>query len=196
MGDPSLDQFQAGQQSAPADNAMAHALWAKDGAELLDRIGPAIIQVHSAGGPFGVLVADQRPHLVKAIVNVEGAGNPFSAQTPWGITAVPLAMDPPVSSPKDFVLVDQQGYKLQAEGSVRKFKNLAGIPMVYVTAENSHRVQGSWQVAMLKQGGVEMEDLQLKSKGITGNGHFMMLENNRKQVYEVLNKWIEEKVKA
>ena len=180
---------------------MAHALWARDGAELLDKIGPAIIQVHSAGGPFGVLVADQRPKLVKAIVNVEGAGVPFAAQTPWGITASPLAMDPSVSSPKDFALVDAKApngtaYKLQAEGGARRFKNLVGVPMVYVTAENSNRPQGAWQIAMLKQGGVEMEDLQLKSKGITGNGHFMMLETNRKQVFDVIKGWLDEKVKG
>jgi hypothetical protein len=44
-------QFIAGQNGAPQDNAMAHRLWASRGAELLDRIGPAIIQVHSAGWP-------------------------------------------------------------------------------------------------------------------------------------------------
>jgi len=63
---------------------MAHKLWASRGAELLDRIGPAIISVHSAGGPFSWLVANERPHLVKAIVDVEGAGAPFTPQTPWG----------------------------------------------------------------------------------------------------------------
>jgi hypothetical protein len=54
------------------------------GGELLDKIGPAIIQVHSAGGPFSWLVANARPSLVKAILNVEGAGAPFTGQTPWG----------------------------------------------------------------------------------------------------------------
>ena len=78
---------------------LAHKLWASGGAELLDRIGPAIVQVHSAGGPFSWLVANERPKLVKAIVNVEGAGAPFSPQTPWGLTDVPLAYDPPVKDP-------------------------------------------------------------------------------------------------
>ena len=31
--------------------------WREAGAELLDKIGPAIIMTHSAGGPFGLLVA-------------------------------------------------------------------------------------------------------------------------------------------
>ena len=63
----------AGQNAAPQDNVLAQTLWASRGAELLDKIGPAIVLVHSAGGPFGWLVANERPSLVKAIVNVEGA---------------------------------------------------------------------------------------------------------------------------
>jgi pimeloyl-ACP methyl ester carboxylesterase len=196
VGDPLIDQFQAGQQATPADNVLAHGLWARDGAALLDKIGPAIIQVHSAGGPFGVLVANERPKLVKAIVNFEGAGVPFAPNTPWGITATPLEMDPPVHDARDFALKDAGRYKLQADGSVRKFKNLQGIPMVYITADNSGREQGPWQVAMLKQGGAEIEDLRMKDKGILGNGHFMMLETNRKEAFDVINGWLNQKVKG
>jgi pimeloyl-ACP methyl ester carboxylesterase len=43
-------------------------------AALLDRIGPAIILTHSQSGPFGWLIADARPKLVKAVVAVEPAG--------------------------------------------------------------------------------------------------------------------------
>ena len=53
IGDPLLDQMLAGQNAAMGDNVAAQRLWASRGAELLDKIGPAIIQVHSAGGPFG-----------------------------------------------------------------------------------------------------------------------------------------------
>ena len=55
IGDPGVDQFMASQNAAPQDNVTAHKLWASGGAELLDRIGPAIVQVHSAGGPFSGL---------------------------------------------------------------------------------------------------------------------------------------------
>src|SRR6266853_1031638 len=88
IGDPLLDQFQAGQNAAPQDNVMAHGLWASRGAELLDKIGPAIIQVHSAGGPFGYLVANERPKLVKGIINVEGGGAAFQGQNAWGLVDV------------------------------------------------------------------------------------------------------------
>jgi pimeloyl-ACP methyl ester carboxylesterase len=202
VGDPLVDQFQAGQQSPPVDNVFAHTLWASRGAELLDKIGPAIIQVHSAGGPFGYIVANERPSLVKAIVNVEGAGYPFVQGNNWGLSDVPFVFDPPVSDPKQLALKDvpaangAAAYKLFADGSARKLKNLQGIPIVYVTAERSGRLQGPAQVALLKQCGCDAEDLQLKERGILGNGHFMMIENNRKQVFDVIKNWLDQKVKA
>ena len=180
--DPLVDQFMASQNAAPQDQVSAHRLWATCGAELLDNIGPAILQVHSAGGPFGWIVANERPALVKAIVNVEGAGTPFGPGTPWGVTDVPMAYDPPVSDPS------------QIAAAPRKLKNRAGIPILFVTAERSGRTQGPAVVAFLKQAGCDAEDLQLKGRGILGNGHFMMLENNRRQVFDVIRGWIEQKV--
>jgi pimeloyl-ACP methyl ester carboxylesterase len=74
--------------------------------------------VHSAGGPFGYLVANERPQLVKGIVNVEGGGAPFSGATPWGLTDIPLAYDPPVTDPAQL-----------KDGTPRVLKNLRGIPI-------------------------------------------------------------------
>jgi pimeloyl-ACP methyl ester carboxylesterase len=200
LGDPLLDQILAGQNAAPQDNAMAQGLWASRGAELLEKIGPSIIQVHSAGGPFGWLVANERPKLVKAIVNVEGGGAPFGFGAVWGLTAVPLVYDPPASDPSQLTTRDVtppagsnlQAYKLQTEPA-RRLKNLQGIPIVYVVAEKSGR-SGAPLVAFLKQAGCDAEELQLKDRGITGNGHFMMLENNRRQVFDTIRGWIDQKV--
>ena len=53
---------------------------------MLDRIGPSIIVVHSAGGPFSWLVMNERPQLVKGVVNVEGAGaTPFMQGAVYGL---------------------------------------------------------------------------------------------------------------
>jgi len=200
VGDPVIDQFQAGQNSPPQDNVAMHKLWASRGAELLDKIGPSVVMVHSAGGPFSWLVANERPQLVKAIVNVEGAGAPFTNATPWGLTDIPLAFDPPVGDPKELStreLLAADGkmpYKLQAEPP-RKLKNLQGIPIVYVTAERSGR-RGEPVIAFLKQAGCNAEHLPLREKSILGNGHFMMLETNRKQIFDVIHGWITQKVKA
>jgi pimeloyl-ACP methyl ester carboxylesterase len=202
VGDPLLDQMLAGQNAAPQDNTMAQRLWATRGAELLDKIGPAIIQVHSAGGPFGYLVANERPNLVKAIVNVEGGGAPFGPATPWGLTAVPLAYDPPVTEISQLATRDVAApagsagapYRLQADPP-RKLKNLQGIPMVYVVAERSGR-NGEPPTAFLKQAGCDAEVMNLKDKGIVGNGHFMMLESNRRQVFDAIRGWLDQKVQG
>jgi pimeloyl-ACP methyl ester carboxylesterase len=201
IGDPLVDQFMASQNAAPDDQVLAHTLWASGGAQLLDRIGPAIVQTHSAGGPFGWLVANERPALVKAIVCVEGTNAPlFSAQAPWGLTSAPLAFEPPLTDPKQLATRDvtppaasmAPPYKLQAEPA-RALKNLRGIPIALITAERSGR-QSTPAVEFLKQAGCDVEDVQLKDRGVLGNGHFMMLENNRRQVFDVIRGWIEEKV--
>jgi pimeloyl-ACP methyl ester carboxylesterase len=62
---------------------------------LLDKIGPAVIMTHSAGGPFGWLVAEIRPNLVKGIVAIEGGGQPFGGANVWGMSTIPVAYDPP-----------------------------------------------------------------------------------------------------
>ena len=59
----------------------AHMVWRQRGAMLLDKIGPAIIMTHSAGGPFGWLAAEIRPNLVKAIVAIEGGGSRSAGRT-------------------------------------------------------------------------------------------------------------------
>ncbi len=197
LGDPLLDQMLAGQNAAPQDNVFAHTLWASRGAELLERIGPAIIQVHSAGGPFSWIVANERPNLVKAIVNVEGGGQPFAAGTPWGLTDVPVVYDPPAADPSQLATRDVTGaggatYKLQADPP-RKLKNLQNIPTIYVVGERSGR-NGAPVVAFLKQAGVDAEEFNLKDKGIVGNGHFMMLENNRREVFDAIRGWLEQKI--
>ena len=196
-GDPLLDQVLAGQNAAPQDNVFAHTLWASRGAELLEKIGPAIIQVHSAGGPFSWIVANERPNLVKAIINVEGGGQPFAAGTPWGLTDVPMVYDPPAADPSQLATRDVTGaggatYKLQADPA-RKLKNLQNIPTIYVVAERSGR-NGAPVVAFLKQAGVDAEEFNLKDKGILGNGHFMMLENNRREVFDAIRGWLEQKI--
>jgi pimeloyl-ACP methyl ester carboxylesterase len=157
IGDPLLDQFVAGQNAAPVNAELMQMLWRTRGAALLDRIGPAIVQTHSAGGPFGFIVTDERPALVKALVTFEGGAGPV-----LGTDNVPNPMP---------------SYK--------------GVPMMYLTAENSGRTNGPAIVAALRQSGALADHINLKDRGITGNGHFAMVETNRKEVFEVIRGWIE-----
>ena len=42
-------------------------------AELLDKIGPSVVVVHSLAGPFADALVELRPKLVRAVANIEGA---------------------------------------------------------------------------------------------------------------------------
>jgi pimeloyl-ACP methyl ester carboxylesterase len=164
-GDPLLDQFVAGQNAMMQNNDLAMQLWRSRGAMLLDKIGPAIVQTHSAGGSFGWLTADERPALVKAIVSFEGAGMPL---IDFGSTTV-----------------------------AKTLPNLKGIPVLYFAAENSgFGEMGRSVVDALKQSGAAAEFLSLRDRGITGNSHFAMLDNNRKEIFDVFRGWVETKVEA
>ena len=53
VGDPATDQVAAGQGGAfLQDIGRTHEVWAERAGELLDKIGPAVVMTHSAGGPF------------------------------------------------------------------------------------------------------------------------------------------------
>ena len=160
IGDPLLDQFVAGQNAAPVNAELMQMLWRTRGAALLDRIGPAIVQTHSAGGPFGFIVTDERPALVKALVTFEGGAGPV----------------------------------LGADNIPNPMPNYKGVPMMYLTAENSGRANGPAIVAALRQSGALADHINLKDRGITGNGHFAMVETNRREVFEVIRGWIESKI--
>ena len=76
-GDPVFDAAHARAVSYLASNVETQQLVQDAGTALLDRIGPAIIVTHSQAGPFGWLLADARPKLVRGIVAVEPSGPPF-----------------------------------------------------------------------------------------------------------------------
>ncbi len=200
MNDPLIDQFMACEQGNVTDEAFHSDLVWPGGAELLDRIGPSILFVHAFGGFFAWGVADRRPNLVKAIVAMEINGNPFAAQLRWGLTASPMIYDPPVTDLSQFKLVDQTAppdsprpvlspFKLQAEPA-RKWKNLKGIPITWVTSEFGGGGSPVSNVAFLKQAGCNAEMLRLRDYGIYGNGNLMLLEKNNHEVFRVIQDWL------
>jgi pimeloyl-ACP methyl ester carboxylesterase len=195
-GDPGLDAFMAQQRPMRFDTvAYAHALTRRRGAELLDRIGPAILITHSAGGPFGWLVADAQPSLVRALVAVEGLG-----PTTLG---VPLTYDPPVKSNDELALEplpDEPGIDwgvlaglprvIQAE-PVRRLVNLAQVPIAVVSSDDPRfGVLNRDTIAYLEQGGCEVTHLRLADLGIAGNSHLMSLEENNGEVLGVMLDWV------
>lgn len=204
MNDPIIDQFMACEQGNVTDEAFHSDLVWPGGAELLDKIGPAILFVHAFGGFFAWGVADRRPNLVKAIVAMEINGNPFAAQLRWGLTASPMTYDPPVTDLSQFKLVDQTAppdsprpvvspFKLQAEPA-RKWINLQGIPITWVTSEFGGGGSPISNLAFLKQAGCSAEMLRLRDYGIIGNGNLMLMEKNNHEVFAIIQEWLNKKV--
>jgi pimeloyl-ACP methyl ester carboxylesterase len=185
IGDPKVAQFMASQNAVTQDQAAAAAAWARTGAALLDRIGPAIVVTHSAGGTFGWLVANERPALVKAVVSFEGAGEPLVGGGAAGGRGAGGRAGGAGAG---------RGGGATAANQAPALTNLRGIPMMYLTAEASGRTQGPAIVQALQQAGAAAEHIGLGERGIRGNGHFAMLETNRKDVFEVIRGWIESKL--
>ncbi len=199
IGDPALDQLLAAQGPSFANDAAAESVWRSRGAMLLDEIGPSILVTHGDSGPFGWVVADQRPGLVRAVIALEPSGPAFHGRLAWGLTAGPMTYEPQVRAPGELAKEKLQhpasAYMLQA-GPARQLRNLAPIPIAIVTAEASGaNMADGGTVAFLKQAGCRVTHLRLADKGIHGNGHFMMMEKNNRDVLRVLTDWLDAEVK-
>lgn len=183
-----MDEFIAGYGPLPADLALSQDMEADRLTRLLDRIGPAILLTHSASGPVGWLVADRRPGLVRAIVAVEPMGPPFAdisniGTLAWGLTATPLAYDPPVSSPEEV--------RAAAPGMLR-LPALAGLPIVAVTAEASAFAAASAPaIERLREAGAAAELLHLPDHGVRGNGHGLIYEKNSDEALQPVLRWLD-----
>jgi pimeloyl-ACP methyl ester carboxylesterase len=209
IGDPGMDQFMASQGSFLVFLAQTQQLMQRAGAELLDRIGPAILMTHSMGGPFGWLVADARPDLVKGIVAVEPMGPPFS-QLPmglgdlsYGLTAIPMTYDPPVASPTELRRETRKAPRpgltdcFAQKEPARRLPNLASIPVAVVSAEASAwGMHDHGTVEFLVQAGVPAVHLRLEEHGLQGNGHMMMQEKNSDDIAAFIAGWLAANVSA
>ncbi len=181
---------------------------------LLDRIGPAVLLVHSQAGAFGWPVADARPNLVKAILAIEPNGPPAYGvefvgapdyfrqgrlALTYGITAVPLTYSPPVADASELAFVRQD----KADGPdlvkcwmqkepARQLTRLQNIPILVLTAEASyHAPYDHCTAKYLQQAGVRPDFVRLADLGIRGNSHVMMLEKNSREIAAVIARWLD-----
>jgi pimeloyl-ACP methyl ester carboxylesterase len=129
---------------------------------LLDRIGPAVVLVHSQAGPYGLGAVKLRPQRVKALVSVEGGCGPIEAAD---VKAV-YARVPTLS--------------VWGDNSV----NARGI--------NSNERREGCRDLMTAIGGAGGNGTfyLLPEHGISGNTHMMMLDRNNLQVADVIIDWI------
>jgi len=205
-GDPAFDQFYASELDSSLEDRRMDELNRDDDVALLERIGPAVVLTHSRSGPFGWLVADARPDLVKAVVAVEPWGPPFrdarpvppALKRPWGLTVAPMTFDPPAADPADLAAHEEseaQGPdkdKCWVMGAPRRtLPHLASTPILIVTGEASHHaLYDHCTSQFLTAAGVTNDWMRLGDIGIHGNAHMMMLERNNAQIAAAIARWL------
>ncbi len=216
--DPVTLEFLAAQLPSISDFPQQQKLNRLALVALLDRIGPSIVLTHSQSGSFGWPVADDRPNLVKALVQIEPSGPPvrdtdytgapdwFKDQTetkPWGLGYEKLTYAPATADPKELSFVRQE--KADSPDLVRcwsqatparQLPNLQKMPILIVTSEASyHAPYDHCTVKYLEQAGVHPTYIRLPDVGIHGNNHMMMLEKNNMDIAAVLADWTDKTVK-
>ena len=133
-------------------------------AALLDKIGPAVVIVHSQSGVLGIDLVRKRANLVKGFITVEGGCDKFSADDAKNF----FANVPALSLWGD----NSVGAKNTVNGDDRRNGCLA-------------------MVNAVKAVGGRASLLMLPDMGIKGNSHMMMMDKNNLQVADILLKWIE-----
>ena len=205
-GEEALEQFLSSQVEYLPSNRDSQQLELEVGRELLKLIGPAILMTHSQAGPFGWLLADDQPELVKGIVALEPSGPPFSNDVTnptvknYGIADLPLHFEPEIAGKEDLQV---ELWKASEEGlnngwimkePYRKLPRLQGIPILLMVSESSyHAGYDHLTSKVLEQSGVEHDFVRLENIGIHGNGHMMMLEKNNLEIAQWIAGWLEKK---
>lgn len=131
--------------------------------ELVQKICPCVIVVHSQGSTFAYNAARKFPDRIKAIVGVEPSG----ALDPEKVDMAPLKGIPLLYVWGDKIRETPRWGQIQA-------------PLKKMIA------------AQLKQGGVA-DEYDLPSMGVMGNTHMMMMDKNSDQVAALINGWLVKK---
>ena len=135
-------------------------------ASLLDKIGPAIIVVHSLAGPFADALVEMRPSLIKAVVNIEGAQ-----------AIVPN--DAQIQAYRNIPVLELFGDHLDSP-------SFTGRPRYEARRAVVERIN--------KQGG-KASIVRLTDVGLNGNSHMMMQDRNNLQVADFILTWLENGIK-
>lgn len=186
-GSEQMDQMMAGMGPLPADFGYSQQLDADRLARLLDRIGPAVLVTHSAGGPVGWLTVDARPDLVVAVAAIEPMGPAFVefpglGALSWGLTAAPVRTEPRHASAEEARAAGVDALSLPA---------MAGIPVALVTGGASSFADFRDEfAAVLTRSGAEVEVLHLPDQGVDGNGHGLIFETNSDEVLDRVLSWL------
>jgi len=192
-GGSEVDTLVAGMGPLPQDLAESQRMDADRLARLLDRIGPAILFTHSAGGPAGWLTADARPKLVKGIIAIEPIGPAFGefpgiGRLDWGLTAAPIGYANEFATAKDVE---------NAHPSERAIPALKELPISLVTGGASAFAGFAKQVVdFLNAAGASATWLHLPEHGIEGNGHGLIFEANSDDILDVIIQELDHRIKS
>lgn len=178
-GDHSDPAILAWLSSSPPGPYAGNMVAAADIAELLERIGPAILITHSAGAMSGWWAAELQPDKVAGIIAIEpGASNVVTQMRNR------LGFEPPL--PEDFTPVkDATDCELQGSSPSRlpRWKN---IKVQLVGSELGLSASLPCAVKAFKQAGVPVKYTYLPDLGFRGNGHYMMAETNNGELARVI----------
>jgi len=136
-------------------------------AALLDRIGPAIVVVHSLAGPYADALVAVRPQLVRAVVNVEGAQSV-------------MPTDAQVAAYAGIPVLELFGDHLDAP--------------VFTAAPRLRARQAVVDRINARERG-RASLVTLPSVGIHGNSHMMMQDRNNLQVADYILQWLKSQLK-
>jgi hypothetical protein len=132
-------------------------------AALLDRIGPAIVMVHSQSGNYGLDLVRQRADKMVAFIEIEGNCGPLSADdVSKHFVKVPMLA----------VFGDNSVGAASLNGDERRNGCITAID------------------AVQKAGG-KAKFVLLPETGIKGNSHMMMMDKNNLQIADLLIGWID-----
>jgi pimeloyl-ACP methyl ester carboxylesterase len=161
----SIDQYQS--ELVPNTETTlpgAGANTVRDLGALLDRIGPAIVLVHSQSGGYGLDLVRQRDDKMRALVVIEGSCGPLSADD--------------VS--KHFKKVP--------------FLPVVGDYTVGSSGPNGdeRRKNCTESVEAIRAAGGTARFMLLPDVGIKGNDHMMMMDKNNLQIADLIIAWLSE----
>jgi pimeloyl-ACP methyl ester carboxylesterase len=129
---------------------------------LLDKVGPAILIVHSQSGLYGMEVVRRKTARIKGFVSVEGGCAPLPAGTIEALAKVPFVSvfgDNSVGA----VGVNGDGRRNACNDTVKAAQKAGGDATFYLLPEH----------------------------GIKGNTHMMMMDKNNLQIADILLSWID-----
>lgn len=191
-GDPRDPMTLAQLASSNPGPTVSDDMLKEDFAELLDKVGPAIVITQSAGGPSGWLSIDARPKLVKAVVAVEGAGR---------FESLPLTWEPALKKGERIQLESVRSRakglsdcNMQPKNNIHKLPNFEGIPILGIVSPMSAMFTSSYHctIDFINQAGGQATLLRLKEDaGIDGNGHLMQGAYNNGEIARLMIKWMQ-----